>query len=55
MKKQKKTDGSGLGLYMSRRIIRERFHGELSYKEGLAGAMFVITIPRDYRRNRSYK
>ncbi len=53
--KTEKTDGSGMGLYMSRRIIRERFHGELSYKEGLAGAMFVITIPRDYRRSRSYK
>ncbi len=49
------TDGSGMGLYMSRRIIRERFHGELSCKEGLAGAIFVITIPRDYRRSKRQK
>ena len=50
--KSEKTDGSGIGLYMSRRIIRERFHGELSYKEGLSGAIFMIIIPRDYRKRK---
>lgn len=48
--KSEKTDGSGIGLYMSRRIIRERFHGELSCEEGLHGAIFLMKIPRDYRK-----
>ena len=43
--------GSGLGLYMSRRIVRERFHGDLFFEEGTAGARFVIMIPRDYRKS----
>ena len=45
--KSEKPDGTGIGLYMSRRIIRERFHGELSCKDGLSGAIFIIEIPRD--------
>ena len=45
--KSEKPDGTGIGLYMFRRIIRERFHGELSCKDGLSGAIFIIEIPRD--------
>ncbi len=48
--KSEKTDGSGIGLYMSRRIIRERFYGDLSCEEGLHGAIFLMKIPRDFRK-----
>jgi signal transduction histidine kinase len=44
--------GSGMGLYMSRRIIRERFNGTLELEEGAAGARFVIGIPREARKER---
>ena len=44
--KTEEKKGSGIGLYMSRRIIRERFRGELSFKDCLHGACFIIIIPR---------
>lgn len=50
-KKSEETIGSGMGLYMSRRIIRERFRGEMVYEDGVCGARFVITLPRDYRKS----
>ena len=51
--KTEKKNGSGIGLYMSRRIIRERFSGELSFEDGIEGARFIITIPRDQGKKRS--
>ncbi len=44
-----REEGSGLGLYMSRRIIRERFYGSLTLEKGEKGALFIIDIPREPR------
>ncbi len=49
--KNRETIGSGMGLYMSRRIIRERFDGDMIYEDGLSGARFVIILPKDYRKS----
>jgi len=48
--KTEKPDGTGIGLYMSRRIVRERFQGELFWKEHPEGATFIIELPRDSRK-----
>ena len=41
----KGESGTGLGLYMSRRIIEERIRGTLTVSNKNGGACFVITIP----------
>ncbi len=40
-----KKDGSGIGLYLSRLIIKENFNGEIEAKSLKKGAKFTITIP----------
>tara|TARA_R110001606_G_scaffold395213_1_gene567079 strand:+ start:81362 stop:81865 length:504 start_codon:yes stop_codon:yes gene_type:complete len=41
----KPLTGSGLGLYMAHKIIKERFSGTLSVKNTSEGASFIISIP----------
>ncbi len=41
-----KKDGTGLGLYMSQKIIEEHCGGSLHASNGLEGAIFTITLPR---------
>lgn len=38
-------NGTGLGLYIARNIITQRFLGELSAQNTEKGASFVITLP----------
>ncbi|MEX1362931.1 MAG: ATP-binding protein, partial [Nannocystaceae bacterium] len=40
-----RTAGTGLGLYMSRRLVVERFGGRLERCEGKHGACFRIELP----------
>jgi len=40
-----RPDGTGLGLYMSRRLVVERFGGYLDVHDGKAGACFRIELP----------
>ncbi|MEM9460232.1 MAG: ATP-binding protein [Myxococcota bacterium] len=40
-----RKEGTGLGLYMSRRLIQERFGGRLTLRDGAAGACFRIELP----------
>ncbi len=40
-----RREGTGLGLYMSRRLVSERLGGTLELTEGAAGARFVVTLP----------
>ena len=42
-----KSQGSGLGLYMSRKIIRERFHGEINVSNVNKGSRFSIVFPKE--------
>jgi PAS domain S-box-containing protein len=37
--------GTGLGLYLCQRILREHFAGELSVTNNASGASFMITLP----------
>ncbi|WP_292654684.1 PAS domain S-box protein [Nitratifractor sp.] len=39
------SQGTGLGLFMSRMIIQKSFHGSLEAVNSLKGALFVIKIP----------
>ena len=41
-----KKDGTGLGLYMSQKIIEEHCGGSLRVSNGVEGAIFTITLPR---------
>lgn len=41
-----KKDGTGLGLYMSQKIIEEHCGGSLRASNGVEGAIFTITLPR---------
>lgn len=40
-----RKEGTGLGLYMSRRLIQERFGGRLTLRDGAAGACFRVELP----------
>jgi len=42
----KEADGTGLGLYMSRRIIEEHINGTLNAYNSDEGAVFSISIPK---------
>ncbi len=44
-----KKDGTGLGLYMSKRIIEEHCQGELKLKNGSKGAIFTIALPLEQK------
>ena len=38
--------GTGIGLFMSKKMINEHFNGSLSVENEDAGAKFTITLPR---------
>jgi len=49
----KLNDGTGLGLYMSRRIIEEHLNGTLNAYNSDEGAVFSISIPKkEYKTNK---
>lgn len=48
-----KDEGSGIGLYMSKSIIEETMHGTLTVVNGSMGARFVITLPKEEKRQRA--
>ncbi len=39
------SQGTGLGLFMSKMIVEKSLQGSLTLEEGLHGARFVITVP----------
>jgi signal transduction histidine kinase len=42
-----KSQGTGVGLYMSKIIIENHFDGTLSFKNQNGGARFILTIPQN--------
>uniref|UniRef100_UPI003569BA9C sensor histidine kinase n=1 Tax=Sulfurovum sp. TaxID=1969726 RepID=UPI003569BA9C len=40
-----KSQGTGLGLYMTKQIIEQKFNGSISVKNDKTGALFTIRIP----------
>jgi len=40
-----KSQGTGLGLYMTKQIIEQKFNGSIAAENGKAGALFTIRIP----------
>ncbi len=44
------SSGSGIELYMARRILSERFHGGLTAEAGAQGARFVISLDQVLRK-----
>ena len=40
-----KAQGTGLGLYIVKKIIEESFHGSITVQNSLSGACFTITVP----------
>jgi len=40
-----KSQGTGLGLYMTKQIIEQKFNGSISVKNDRDGALFTIRIP----------
>lgn len=43
-----KKDGTGLGLYMSKTIVEEHCHGELSVSNSKNGAIFRVTLETNH-------
>lgn len=41
----KQSEQSGVGLYIARKIIEERFHGEIGVANDEKGAVFSLVIP----------
>ncbi|MEJ2469162.1 MAG: HAMP domain-containing sensor histidine kinase, partial [Campylobacterales bacterium] len=41
-----KTQGTGLGLYMTKQIIEQKFNGSISVQNDKTGARFTIRVPR---------
>lgn len=39
------SEGTGIGLYMSKMIIKNSFNGDIAFKNSDAGAVFTIFIP----------
>jgi len=39
-------NGTGLGLYMSKTIVQEHLHGEISVSNTAKGACFVVVLPK---------
>lgn len=50
----KKSPSTGLGLYMSRLVIEEKFHGTVNVENIEDGACFTITIPIKLSDNQAY-
>jgi signal transduction histidine kinase len=44
-------NGTGLGLYMSKRIVEDHCNGNLKIENGEEGARFVITLPEESEVN----
>ena len=42
---KKKRPSTGIGLYMSKMVIKEKFNGTIEAKNTKEGAVFIITIP----------
>ena len=43
----KGNNGTGLGLYMSKTIVRKHLNGDLTWKNRDNGACFIITLPKE--------
>jgi two-component system CheB/CheR fusion protein len=43
----KGKNGTGLGVYMSKTIMEQHFHGQLSWKNVEEGACFTATLPKE--------
>ena len=39
------SGGSGIGLYLSRMIVQDRFDGTLTHRSSPGGTTFIITLP----------
>jgi len=50
---KKNTDGTGLGLYMSKIIIEDHCHGEIEVSNGKEGAIFRLFFPLSYEEGAS--
>jgi PAS domain S-box-containing protein len=42
---KKRVKSTGIGLYMSQMVIKEKFNGKIEAKNSSKGAIFIITIP----------
>ncbi len=47
MMNKKDSDGTGIGLYMSKIIVEKNINGELKAQNTQNGARFSISIPKD--------
>lgn len=41
----KEKDGTGIGLYLAKEVIRNHFHGDLYFENAAKGVTFIISIP----------